>query len=318
LPRSHPFGRISTGAGLTLVGLALVAAGVVGVIAVAGRWVPLRALIAARGPAPAMLYVLLGVGLLVFLVGLTIYVLGPTRSREAAAAGYARLPTVLATLAIGTLPANVLALVILYAAGQISTTGPPTPVVLLGSIIPLDVCLLLALYVRIVRPGVLSWRDLGMSTRQLGTHVGEGAGAFLLLIFGVGVVNLILRFFGVQQTQEEAYLGVRGATGLQFAALVLAAGVLAPIAEESFFRGYVFGAYLRTQGRMVAYLLSAGLFAVVHLNLPAAPALFAVGLLLAALRDLTKSLIPGIVAHGLNNSFAFAVLYFASGLPLPR
>src|SRR5512147_2542015 len=124
--------------------MALVAAGVAGVIAVAGRWVPLRALVASRGPALAAPYVVLAIGLLVFLAGLAIYVLGPTRSREQAAAGYARITTIL-----GTLVANVIALALLYATGQTSTTGPPSPEVILESLIPLDACLLLVLYVRL-------------------------------------------------------------------------------------------------------------------------------------------------------------------------
>ena len=318
MPRSGPFGRVSPGARVTLIGLALVAAGVLGVIAAAGRWIPLRALVATRGLAFALPYALLLIGLVVFFAGLVVYVLAPTRSREQAAAGYARLSTVLATLAVATVLANAIALAYLYATGQAGEAGPPSPTVLLASIVPLEVSLLIALYVRIVRPGVLTWRDMGLSPNRLWTRVGQGVAGYLLILLGVGAVSYLLQSFGVQQTQAQTYVGVRAASGLELAALILAGGVLAPIAEESFFRGYVFTAYRGTRGRAVAYLLSAGLFALVHLNLPALPGIFLVGLILAALYDLTKSLVPGIVAHGLNNSFAFVLLYFSSGLIPPR
>ena len=317
MPRSGPLGHVSAGARVTLIGLALVVVGVLGVIAAAGRWVPLRALVATRGPVSALPYALLLIGLVVFFAGLVVYVLAPTRSREQAAAGYARLSTVLATLAVATVLANAIALAYLYATGQAGEAGPPSPTVLLASIVPLEVSLLVALYVRIVRPGVLTWRDMGLSPDRLWTRVGQGVAGYLLILLGVGAVSYMLQSYGVQQTQAQTYIGVRAASGLELAALILAGGVLAPIAEESFFRGYVFTAYRGTRGRAVAYLLSAGLFALVHLNLPALPGIFLVGLILAALYDLTKSLVPGIVTHGLNNSFAFVILYLTSSLIPP-
>jgi hypothetical protein len=318
LRRHQLLGRVSPGAGLALIGLALVGAGLVGTTAIAGQWVPIRGLLAARSPALAVPLVLLGVGVVAFLVGLVIYVFGPTRTREDAAATYARLPMVLATLAVASIPASAITLAYLYASGQAGATGPATPAVLLASIVPLEACLLLVLYLRLVRPGVLSWEDIGLSTRRLWSRLAVGAGSYLLVLVAVGAINYLLQSLGVQQTQTQTYQGVRAASGSDLAAIIVAGGVLAPIAEESFFRGYVFTAYRRTRGRVFAYLLSAGLFAIVHFNLPALPAVFAVGLVLAVLYDLTKSLIPGIVAHGLNNSFAFVILYFASGLVQSR
>ena len=49
--------------------------------------------------------------------------------------------------------------------------------------------------------------------------------------------------------------------------VVVAIVVFAPIAEELFFRGIVFNAWLREAGRVWAYVGSAALFAAIHLSL---------------------------------------------------
>ena len=91
----------------------------------------------------------------------------------------------------------------------------------------------------------------------------------------------------------------------------LAAAVLAPIAEEIYFRGYVFRAYVAQKGPLQAYLFSSVLFAVVHLNWQAFVPIFVVGLFLGFLYQRTGSVLPGIIAHAFNNAVAFTVLYFA-------
>lgn len=68
--------------------------------------------------------------------------------------------------------------------------------------------------------------------------------------------------------------------------------------------------------RLRAYLVSAALFAVVHLSgitqgaTSLMVAIFLGGLVLAAAFDFTDSLLPGIIAHSINNSVAFAQLLY--------
>jgi membrane protease YdiL (CAAX protease family) len=277
-------------------------------LAIAGQWTSARALLAEQGPAIALPALILAVGLIVFILGLVVYVFAPARSPESAAEGYSRLPTVLAMLAVAAIPANLLSLGFILVSGRAGDGGAVSPAVLIASIVPLELALLGVLYFRIVRPGVLGWRELGFSAAQLGTRVAQGFGFWFALILVVGAINAVLQSLGVQQTQIQTYQGVRAATTVELLGLIVAGGVLAPIAEEAFFRGYVFTAYRKTRGRVIAYLLSAGLFAIVHFNLPAVPAIFVIGLGFAFLYDRTRSLIPGIIAHGMNNSLAFIAL----------
>ena len=80
-----------------------------------------------------------------------------------------------------------------------------------------------------------------------------------------------------------------------------------------FFRGYVFRTFARDRGRVWAYTYSAALFSVTHANLSAAVPIFVLGLMLAYIFERSGSLIPGIVAHGVNNAIAFGLLYAGLG-----
>lgn len=85
---------------------------------------------------------------------------------------------------------------------------------------------------------------------------------------------------------------------------LLAAVVVAPICEEVFFRGYLFGGLLRGMNAWVATLASALLFTLVHGDIGSAVPLLAIGLVLPILRWRTGSLWPGVALHTLNNLIA--------------
>lgn len=83
--------------------------------------------------------------------------------------------------------------------------------------------------------------------------------------------------------------------------------VVAPIAEELFFRGFIFGG-LRRHGVTVAVLLSGTLFGLSHLGgspLAFIPPLALLGMILALVYHRTGSLYTAIGLHALNNAIAF-------------
>ncbi len=91
---------------------------------------------------------------------------------------------------------------------------------------------------------------------------------------------------------------------------VLLAVVAAPVTEEFIFRGFFYGVLKRHAGRVVATGVSALLFAAIHQNLPALPALatLAVGFTLAY--ELAGSLWAPIAMHAIFNSISVAVILF--------
>ncbi|MDX6666996.1 MAG: protease family protein [Solirubrobacteraceae bacterium] len=86
--------------------------------------------------------------------------------------------------------------------------------------------------------------------------------------------------------------------------------VLAPVAEEFFFRGFFFNALRAWKGPLLAAILTGLVFGGIHAGSAPAPflvplAMFGFGLCLLYWR--TGSLYPCIVLHSLNNSLAFGV-----------
>ena len=87
--------------------------------------------------------------------------------------------------------------------------------------------------------------------------------------------------------------------------------VVAPIAEEIFFRGFFFGGLRSRMGFVPAAAISGAFFGAVHLsagNLAVAGQLAGLGFLLAWLYEETDSLVPPICVHLVNNALAFSLL----------
>jgi membrane protease YdiL (CAAX protease family) len=89
--------------------------------------------------------------------------------------------------------------------------------------------------------------------------------------------------------------------------IVLVAGV----GEELIFRGFVWDACEQSYGPTAAWIISSLLFAAFHLNLVQSLGLIPLSLFIGWLRLRSGSIVPCIVAHIANNSFALATtLYF--------
>jgi membrane protease YdiL (CAAX protease family) len=93
-----------------------------------------------------------------------------------------------------------------------------------------------------------------------------------------------------------------------FAALAIA--VLAPICEEIFFRGVMFGALRRWKGVWVAAAITAIVFSAAHLEF--SPVIFAdrlvAGFVWCLIYARTGRLLPGMMAHAANNAVVIGLL----------
>jgi len=94
--------------------------------------------------------------------------------------------------------------------------------------------------------------------------------------------------------------------------LAVATGVLlivvAPLAEEIFFRGFLYQAFRNSFGVLPGALLSGLIFGGIHLEFFKLVQLAILGVILALLFEKTRSLWPPIILHALNNTLAFAYL----------
>lgn len=91
--------------------------------------------------------------------------------------------------------------------------------------------------------------------------------------------------------------------------LILSIGVIGPFGEELFFRGMIYPLQRRKQRISVAILLNGLLFSIAHLIPILIPAFFAIGVILAWVRERSGSIWPSFVLHVLQNSMAVYVIY---------
>jgi hypothetical protein len=86
--------------------------------------------------------------------------------------------------------------------------------------------------------------------------------------------------------------------------------VVAPIAEEFFFRGFFFAALRNWKGLWPAAIITGLVFGGIHVGSAEVALLLPLaffGFVLCLLRERTGSLFPCIVLHSANNSLAFGV-----------
>lgn len=224
---------------------------------------------------------------------------------------------VLLTLAGAVVVANILALFLivpltLRGGGLQNVSDLATdPAVLFVSVIVGDGALALAAYLLIVRRGILSWRQMGLTGAVRGHPVVRGVGWAVVFIVASTIVSTALASVGVDQTQSRQFplqdMGVAGRVA------IWVAGVLfAPVAEEIFFRGYVFRAMSARYGTGQGLVWSSVLFSLLHLNLPAFLPVAVGGAVLAYSYHRSGDLWTPIIAHALNNAFSFSILMLSS------
>jgi membrane protease YdiL (CAAX protease family) len=88
----------------------------------------------------------------------------------------------------------------------------------------------------------------------------------------------------------------------------IAVVIIAPIAEELFFRGFIYQAFRRWRGVTQGMLLSAAVFAIAHISLIIVPSIFALGVILAYLFERRGSLAATMAAHIFYNAIGFTLI----------
>jgi uncharacterized protein len=148
----------------------------------------------------------------------------------------------------------------------------------------------------------LGFRDFRCSHLKL---AGGIVGSYLL--FAIVVGGLLDVLFGYRPDQEELSetLDV-DLTPLTVIVLYLSACLMAPVTEETFFRGFVFAGLRKRWGFWVGAVVSALIFGVVHAGTgPAAiPFLAVLGGAFAYAYERSGSLWPAVFAHAINNLLA--------------
>jgi membrane protease YdiL (CAAX protease family) len=118
--------------------------------------------------------------------------------------------------------------------------------------------------------------------------------------------------FNPPEEELPKELGAEESVGLAIATGVLLIAV-APVAEELFFRGFLYQAFRNSFGVWPGAILSGLVFGVIHFEFFKLVQLATLGVILALLFERTRSLWPPIMLHAINNTLAFIYLMADSG-----
>ncbi len=145
-----------------------------------------------------------------------------------------------------------------------------------------------------------SWTDIGLAP------VGF-VGYALLIATVTALITSLLPGLPLDQVQDIGFkaLGSQSDNMLAFVTLV----VIAPIAEETLFRGYLYGKLKRYVPTYAAAIATSLLFAVAHFQLNVGIDVFVLSLILCGMRSLTGSIWAGVLVHMLKNMIAYYLLF---------
>jgi membrane protease YdiL (CAAX protease family) len=168
--------------------------------------------------------------------------------------------------------------------------------------------------------GIDPFRQFGVMRRNAFLCCAMAAGlllsAYPLVLLTENLTAVAMKGNAQPQNVVEFFLNASQRADLKSVMLMLLlAVVVAPTAEETIFRGYIYGVLKRGMGGVGAAVLSAGLFAAMHLNLAALPALFVLALCLTVAYEATGSILVNIFMHGFFNLSMLLVMLYLAGHP---
>ncbi|HRN90767.1 MAG TPA: CPBP family intramembrane metalloprotease [Candidatus Saccharibacteria bacterium] len=145
-----------------------------------------------------------------------------------------------------------------------------------------------------------SWTDIWLAPTGLIIY-------FLLSAVLILAATQLLPWFNVEQVQDTGFdkLNLRFEYILAFVSLV----IIAPLAEETLFRGYLYGKLRKTVPIWAAILVTSILFGAIHGAWNVAIDTFALSVVLCILREMTGNIWASVLLHMLKNGIAYYLLF---------
>ena len=170
-----------------------------------------------------------------------------------------------------------------------------------------------------VTPRAASRETLGLKGWPTWTDIGLAPVGFIVYVILAAI--LTATFFGVFSQLDASQAQDVGfdtfITGFDRVLAFITLVVMAPIAEEIIFRGWLYGKMREklsekvsnVAGMVISILLVSLLFGLVHMQWNVGVNVFALSVVLCGLREITGTIYAGILLHMLKNGIAFYMLY---------
>lgn len=175
------------------------------------------------------------------------------------------------------------------------------------SLVILEGAMIIPVWLFAVRKYRCGWERLGLRPFPGCRAFGLIAGYLTLSFLINGTWAAIAHLLGWQVQPNVLPLFGEGVGGLAVA--LLAGGVVAPLVEELFFRGFLFAGLRERYGFRRATIVSASLFALVHFTPGVLIPIFALGVFFCLLYSETGSLWPSVIMHGIMNTLALLAAF---------
>jgi membrane protease YdiL (CAAX protease family) len=158
-----------------------------------------------------------------------------------------------------------------------------------------------------------SLQDLGINRLPYWSDIGLSIVGFIiysvLIALVLAAVTAWIPAFPVDQAQDTGFKSLGSQTDNMLAFLTLV--VLAPIAEETLFRGYLYGKLKSYVPAIWAALATSLLFAIAHQQWNVGVDVFVLSMILCWLRSLTGSIWAGVLVHMIKNGLAYYLLFIS-------
>lgn len=161
-------------------------------------------------------------------------------------------------------------------------------------------------------------KDLGLINLPTWTDIGLAPIGFIVSLLLAAVLVTVFNmfpWFDAEQAQDVGYSMMMPGFDRIIAFITLV--VIAPIAEEIIFRGWLY-TKLRNKlnkkvsdiwGIIISSFIISLLFGIIHLQWNVGVNVFALSVVLCALREITGTIYAGILTHMIKNGVAFYLLY---------
>ena len=136
--------------------------------------------------------------------------------------------------------------------------------------------------------------------------------AFPLILASSSLVSNLMHTDPQRDSQPIVQLFEHVAEPAKRIPIILLAVVVAPMAEEFVFRGFLYGVLKRYAGAVPALIFTGITFAIIHLHVPSLFPLFLLACVLTLAYELSGSLLVPMAMHALFNSVTLVGVFFTN------
>jgi len=141
------------------------------------------------------------------------------------------------------------------------------------------------------------WKTIIEALKAYGKYIGI---TILVVIF---MVATNIKIPGYEMQENILPLFGKTIPSMIIAGIMIV--IIAPIIEEIVFRGFILRTLVNRIGIFLGSLLTAGIFAILHMQFKSIIPIFILGLIINSIVTKNKSIIPAILFHVINNAIAF-------------